>query len=87
MTYLEAMRRPKKHIVNTLAIGMTAILIVPRTESPAAPTARLSMISARIRPIILTDKKIIKDSKFSKRASLTFGGVKEQKDKTEKLME
>ena len=57
LTYLEAMRRPKKHMVNTLAIGITAILIVPRTESPAAATAGLSMKSARILAIILLAEK------------------------------
>nr|POE69857.1 1-aminocyclopropane-1-carboxylate synthase [Quercus suber] len=38
LTYLEAIRNPKKHIVKTFAIGNTAILIVPKRDSPATPT-------------------------------------------------
>lgn len=34
LTYLEAIRNPKKHIVKTLAMGRTAILILPRKDSP-----------------------------------------------------
>jgi hypothetical protein len=55
LTYLEAMRRPKKHMVNTFAIGITAILMVPSTDPPPAATG-ISMESAkaaRIRAIIL----------------------------------
>ena len=57
LTYLEAMRRPKKHMVNTLAIGITAILIVPSTDSPAATAVGISMRSERIRVIIPTKTK------------------------------
>jgi hypothetical protein len=34
LTYLEAMRNPKKHMVKTLAMGRTAILMVPRRVCP-----------------------------------------------------
>lgn len=34
LTYLEAIRNPMKHIVNTFAIGKTAILILPSKDSP-----------------------------------------------------
>ncbi|MFS7976470.1 hypothetical protein Hanom_Chr10g00892801 [Helianthus anomalus] len=32
--YLEAIKNPKKHMVKTLAIGKTAILIEPNSDSP-----------------------------------------------------
>lgn len=34
LTYLEAIRKPKKHIVKTFAMGNTAILIDPNNDSP-----------------------------------------------------
>jgi len=37
-TYLEAMRSPKAHMVNTLTMGNTAILIDPKKDSPPAPS-------------------------------------------------
>lgn len=58
LTYLEAMRRPKKHMVNTLAIGITAILMVPSTDWPAADGISMeSAKTARIRSIILWSQK------------------------------
>lgn len=36
LTYLEAIRNPRKHMVNTFAIGKTAILIVAMTDWPPA---------------------------------------------------
>lgn len=35
-TYLEAIRSPKAHMVNTLTMGITAISIDPNTDSPPA---------------------------------------------------
>lgn len=37
LTYFEAIRNPKKHMVNTLTIGKTAILILPNKDSPPEP--------------------------------------------------
>jgi hypothetical protein len=36
LTYLEAIRNPKKHMVKTLAIGRTAILMVFKSDCPPA---------------------------------------------------
>lgn len=37
LTYLEAMRKPKKHTVKTLAMGKTAIFIESTKDSPPTP--------------------------------------------------
>lgn len=79
LTYLEAMRRPKKHIVNTLAIGSTAILIVPSTDSPAATAVGISMRSERIRVIIPTKAATL----------LTWDGIwekSEEKQRSDEVM-
>lgn len=34
LTYLEAIRKPRKHMVKTFAMGKTAILMVPSSDSP-----------------------------------------------------
>lgn len=48
LTYLEAIRKPKKHMVNTFAIGKTAIFILPNKDSPpAAAAAGASMTADR----------------------------------------
>lgn len=44
LTYLEAMRNPKKHMVKTLAMGRTAILMVPKRVCPP-PTWFAPMVS------------------------------------------
>ncbi|KAK3405045.1 hypothetical protein EUGRSUZ_K01304 [Eucalyptus grandis] len=46
LTYLEAIRKPKKHMVNTFAIGSTAILIVPISDSP--PTCGSATIARNL---------------------------------------
>lgn len=34
LTYLEAIRNPRKHMVKTFAMGKTAILMVPNKDCP-----------------------------------------------------
>lgn len=50
LTYLEAMRKPRKHIVKTFAIGKTAILIEPKRDSPPCSEAKRVLIESMFAP-------------------------------------
>ena len=58
LTYLEAIRRPKAHIVKTLTIGKTAILIEPNNDCPPGPSVSRAINNLPIVAIINTTTSV-----------------------------
>lgn len=96
LTYLEAIKKPRKHIVKTLAMGNTAILIVPNRDSPPFSIRNLCMLCDRIPTAtnIITEKtfllplplQILFETQFKSNERKIMNPPKTEKKKSKRVL-